>query len=138
MRLAAAERLDFAAEAGGLYAQGLSLSEVAQRLGKSKSAVRRLLRSSEVALRAPSGLEGTKPKFGKTNACPPYGFKYQDGVLVEDTEERQTLGRIRAWLAAGRNPNWIASELNRLRIPSKKRKRWSRNAVSNLLTKAMI
>jgi site-specific DNA recombinase len=67
----------------------------------------------------------------------PYGFTRDGDALVLCPEEQVTIGRARAWRAAGWTLQRIADVLNEEAVPTKRGSQWAPQTVSNVLTSSM-
>lgn len=109
-----------------LYRSGLTLRQVARRLGVCKNTVRETLLAAKVALR-PSCRDYDKPaaKTGKPFVgAPPFGYCCQRGRLVPDPKEAETLHLILALWKSGKSLSDIMRQLNRQRIKTRKGAPW--------------
>ncbi len=75
----------------------------------------------QIAYRTKRGLEG-RARNGKSAGGRAYGYiAARDSATGEreiHPEQAETVRRIFEWYAAGKSPRWIATELNRLGVPS--------------------
>ena len=82
---------------------------------------------------------------GKTYSSAPYGFdntgtrgsngKFENGRMVENEAEQKVISSIKQLHTQGGSLNWIAEELNKAKIPSKKGGLWSPKTVKDVLDK---
>lgn len=63
----------------------------------------------------------------------PYGYRYEDGMMVIDEEQAETVRWIFSQVLSGRSSAQIARELNERGIPSKKNGRWESNVVAGMI-----
>jgi DNA invertase Pin-like site-specific DNA recombinase len=91
----------------------------------------------------------TRREMGlRVSAEPKYGWKYeafgptradgsQEHRLVPDPEEQYTILRIAAWRGACRTLQWIADELTRQGIPTRRGGPWAVSSVADICRAAM-
>jgi hypothetical protein len=118
-----------------LYKMGLSLREVEDRLGLSKTKIRDLLIEAGIPLR-PMRDEpgrGTSGTRGKGNAKPPYGFCYFEGRISRHPKEYPTLLNIISRWKSGQSANSISTWLNGKGVASPMNRSWSWNSVTNII-----
>ena len=63
----------------------------------------------------------------------PYGFRWQDGDLVENAPETKMVVIIRAWAGQADRPTVIAAKLNHQGYSTRSRGRWHHHQVSRIL-----
>ena len=118
-----------------LYKSGLSLRDVGNQVGLSRTQVRNLVLRAGIPLR-PSVNETGPIKFGKQNkrpVKPPYGFMYFEGHIVKHPKEYPVLlSIIKKWKLGG-SYNSIAVKLNAKRVPSPLRKKWSDKTIAIII-----
>lgn len=66
-------------------------------------------------------------------SCIPFGFDRDGNKLVTNQEERGYVSKIKAWKQAGWSLRKIASELERLGVPTKKGGKWHASTVQCIL-----
>ena len=118
-----------------LYQKGLSLRDIENREGLSKTRIRAILIRSKVPLRpmreeVPRAARGID---GKKNSKPPYGFCYFEGRITRHPKEYPVLLTIiRRW-KLGQPANSIATWLNGKGVASPMNRSWSWNSVTNII-----
>jgi uncharacterized protein (DUF433 family) len=121
-----------------MHASGRSQREIATELKVSKSWVQGALAKLERKLRHES--KGTKSKtqrnFTRRLGSPPFGFDYLEDRLVENPHELRTVQKIIELWNAGHGPMAIATELNRLKLRTRKSKQWDHSLVSDIIRRA--
>src|ERR1051325_77074 len=70
---------------------------------------------------------------GRWNGIAPFGYRRQDRTLVIDEHEAPTVRRIYDWARAGKGTTWIANELVRLNVPTRKGGTWSQPHLARML-----
>lgn len=118
-----------------LYEKGLSLREIENRTGYSKTKIRSVLIKGKVRLR-PSSVEMESAKWGdrgKKGVKPPYGYCYLEGEIIRDPRKYPVLLDIIQRWKLGEPMNSIATWLNGRGIPSPMNKKWSWNSVKNII-----
>lgn len=120
-----------------MYFDGHSLRDISLRLGCSKNKVRSSLMQLGLELKDFWAQDdgGTLLKPRKTSAQPYYGFCYYEGQIVKDPNEFLTLLIIHDYWSKGRTPYEVTLELNRAKVPSRKRKKWSWAMVRNVMAR---
>jgi hypothetical protein len=120
-----------------LYQKGLSLREISEASGFSRSTIRDLLVLNKVPLRTnkKTTTEGSvKPQRAFWGAIP-YGYTPLDGKLVIDPKEIKIVRKILVLHQKGTSFNAISIFLNNQKIPSKLGKRWSDKTVASIIRK---
>ena len=122
-------------EARRLYASGLSLEQVAARVGKSRNHVRNALIAGGVPPRPSSRCpEGKRARTARTSAgAAPYGFAYLRGRLVADPREAEHLLAMLELRTQGRGCKDIARLLNGRGAPSRKGGPWKYAGVASIM-----
>ena len=120
-----------------LYRKGLSLKDISQQTGKSKSVIRENLARARIELRSNVAVPISKMKAegGKTNIRPPYGFCYFQGQIVPDQNEYENLMLVYRMWKADTNPNRISDLLNEKKVAPRIAKFWNRNSIVNIITR---
>lgn len=85
--------------------------------------------------RTQSGRRAKSDKGGYAYGAPAYGYRSDNGVLVEDDAEQKTLKIMRNHRRSGKSFTAIAAWLNSKEIPSPQGKRWSMTTVQRILGK---
>lgn len=119
------------------YQKGLSLSEIATKLNKSKWFVRSCLSKEGIKLRNKyaEAMALRKLKRVKQGARPYYGFCYFEGEIVKDPREYLTLVLIHDLWKEGKTIHRIVKELHDRSLTSRTGRKWSWAAVSNIVTR---
>jgi site-specific DNA recombinase len=104
-------------------AEHLDLATPAGRAMAGMTAVFAELERGLIGARTTEALAGLK-KSGKAWNHPPFGWHVEDGRLVEDSDEQDTLERIRDLRASGLSYERVAAALERERRPTKRGGRW--------------
>lgn len=119
------------------YQKGLSLSEIATKVNKSKWFVRSCLSKEGIKLRNKhaEAMALCKLKRGKQGARPYYGFCYFDGEIVKDPREYPTLVLIHDLWKEGKTIHGIVKELHNRSLTSRTGRRWSWAAVLNIVNR---
>jgi DNA invertase Pin-like site-specific DNA recombinase len=86
-----------------------------------------------IALRLRSGRKRKAKDGGYAYGAPPFGFRVEDGELVPDQGEQETLGRARELRAAGSSIREIATALNEEGRSTKRGTRWHPTTVARVL-----
>jgi hypothetical protein len=122
-------------EIAPLYKKGLSLREIEQRTGISKTTLRKELIEAGVDLRSksPENLASRWRNSGKRNIKPPYGFCYFEGRITRHPKEYPVLLAIIKRWKSGQPTNSIAKWLNGKAVPSPMNKEWSWNSITNII-----
>lgn len=88
---------------------------------------------SMIALRLRSGRKRKATDGGYAYGAPPFGFRVEDGELVPDEDEQDTLQRARALQKAGVSIREIATTLNEEGRSTKRGTRWHPTTVARVL-----
>ena len=126
LKIPSLEKPDFSREIIENYQKGLSLSEIAKLVGRSRSTVLATLKRNSVNLRPKHGVstrEYLRHKRRSHNR-PYYGFCYMDGRLMIHPSEFPTLRLIHRKWQEKRSIHQIACELNRKKIKSREGRQW--------------
>lgn len=83
--------------------------------------------------RCDSGREQKKLKNEYLCGRPPYGYKAHKGDLVAVPEQMVWRNKILSWYAEGHGWSWMMHTLNRLNVPSQQNKRWTPNAIRQII-----
>lgn len=120
-----------------LSASGRSQREIALELKTSKSWVQGALTKKQKDLERQTKVPNppTKRAFGRRPGSAPFGFVYLEGRLVEDPREVNAIQKIVALWNTGRGPKAIAAELNRLKILTRKGRKWDHSVVSEIISR---
>ena len=117
------------------YRNGLSLSQIAVKINRSKNFVRACLLREGIVLRnrAAEVMALRKSKKGKRGTRPYYGFAYLEGEIVKDPREYPTLLLIDELWKAGKTNHQIVKELGARKLLSRNGRSWSWAAVGNII-----
>lgn len=123
------------AEFKALYESGLSLREIGQRIGQSRTKILTELRKAGVAIRDFS--RGSKQKPDPTqvmkSGTTPFGFTYLEGKLVvEPSEYRIVLEMHRHW-QSGQSLRAIARILNDRGVTTRFSKKWNHEVIKHII-----
>lgn len=124
-----------APEMARLYGFGYSLAEIAKKLNKAKSTVKRTLEIHGVVLRPATGSHEHR-KLGQSerkSAHPPFGFVLLRNKFVPHPNELEVLREIHRLMRRGLGPRQIANELNKLKLQTRKKKPWAHSVVTGIL-----
>lgn len=88
---------------------------------------------SMIALRLRSGRKRKAKDGGYAYGAPPFGFRVEDGELVPDEGEQETLNRARELQAGGVSIREIATTLNEEGLRTKRGARWHPTTVARVL-----
>lgn len=86
-----------------------------------------------LAERVKLGMEQMAHEEKRPGGPPPYGYRLQHGALSVDPLEAEVVRRIFFLYESGRRIAEIASDLNRLRLPSRTGAKWSQATLSHML-----
>ncbi len=119
------------------YNKGLSLSEIATKINKSKNFVRSCLLKGGVKLRNryAEAMTLRKLRRGKQGARPYYGFCYFEGAIVKDPREYSTLVLIHGFWKEGMTNHQIVKELISRGLLSRTGRMWSWAVVHIIVTR---
>jgi hypothetical protein len=109
---------------------GLSVVQIARRLGVSHAGVVAALRRLGIATDCGRNGHGVKGQV-------PFGWDLQDCRLVKNGAEQQVIRLIRQLQGGGESLHGIARELNRRLVPTKNAGLWQANTVRLILHRAM-
>lgn len=88
---------------------------------------------SMIALQLRSGRKRKAKDGGYAYGAPPFGFRVEDGELVPDEGEQETLDRARELQAGGASIREIAKTLNEEERRTKRGARWHPTTVARVL-----
>lgn len=77
---------------------------------------------SLVSARTKAALDHKKAQGLRTTTIAPIGYRFLDGMVVEDPEEQETIAKVRQLRAAGFSHNRIAKALNERNVPARGKK----------------
>lgn len=83
--------------------------------------------------RTKGGRIATAKQNKYAGGAPAYGYNVQNGIIVVDEQQAQTVKSIFQLYVEGNNPYKIANKLNRAGIPTKTGKAWTVVQVINIL-----
>ena len=131
------QRIRFSKIIAAEYRKGLSLSEIAIKLDKSKWFVRTCLSKEGIKLRNKyaEAMALRKLMRGKQGARPYYGFCYFDGQIIKDPREYPILAVIHDLWKEGKTIHRIVLELNSRKLLSRNGRLWSWAAVSLIVAR---
>ena len=117
---------------------GMSHSWIARELNVTEGWVKRALSRNkkifDTLTDAPSLQE--KCATRARNGAAPYGFEIFDCRLVENPRELRVLRRIITLWNSGLGQKAIAAELNRLKLLTRKGKRWDHSVIGAIISRA--
>lgn len=87
---------------------------------------------SMIALRLRAGRARKASNGGFAGGTPPYGFRSDDGELVEVPAEQATLARIRQLRTAGQSYEQIAQALNTDGVSPRRGREWHRAVIARI------
>ncbi len=118
-----------------LAASGRSQREIALELNVSKTWVQcALVRLKRRQHRQLGGTDGPiKSAFARRSSVAPFGFDYLEGHIVENPRELRTVQRIIDLWNSGLGHKAITRELNRLKLQTRKGKKWDHSVVSDII-----
>jgi DNA-binding CsgD family transcriptional regulator len=117
------------------YASGLSLVQIAQRLNRSKSRIRKSLKEAGVVLRPSyqsSELVRNTPQLNRIGV-PPFGYRILRGRLILDAREIEIVHLVMSLWKTGQNFSAIARALNGRNIKNRKATPWDHSLVRSIV-----
>lgn len=119
------------------YQNGLSLKELSNIFGRSKSKIRKELIKHGITLRTNKAqatpLRPLKPE--RQGALPYFGFCYFQGKIIKDPREYPTLEVIYKYWKQGLSIHQINKELNHKKILSRTNKNWCWASIKKVVTR---